>query len=115
MNTFGMRLREIRLEKNLTQKELANLFKLSESSIGMYERDEREPSFKLTNELADHFQVTTDYLFGRTINRRTEEENPPFYGEPGEYTEDELEVIEDALRRYREMKKKLIYQIKNNK
>lgn len=115
MATFGNRLREIRLANNLTQKEFASLFKLSESAIGMYERDEREPSFKLANEIADRFEVTTDYLFGRTDNRRSEETNLSFYGGPGEYTEDEIEVIEDALRRYREMKNKLIHQIEDNK
>ncbi|WP_340395270.1 helix-turn-helix transcriptional regulator [Paenibacillus sp. FSL E2-0177] len=115
MATFGNRLREIRLANNLTQKELAVLFKLSESAIGMYERDEREPSFKLANEIADRFEVTTDYLFGRTDIIRSEETNLSFYGGPSEYTEDEIEVIEDALRRYREMKSKLIHQIEDNK
>ncbi|MGP0583656.1 helix-turn-helix domain-containing protein [Paenibacillus timonensis] len=68
MATFGQRLREIRTEHNLTQKDLAKMFKVSESAIGMYERDEREPSFKFTNDVADRFGVTTDYLHGRTDN-----------------------------------------------
>lgn len=65
MTTFGQRLREIRNEHNLTQKDLAKMFKVSESAIGMYERDEREPSFKFTNEVADRFEVSVDYLLGR--------------------------------------------------
>ncbi|WP_256872487.1 helix-turn-helix domain-containing protein [Paenibacillus sp. 79R4] len=68
MATFGQRLREIRTNNNLTQKQFAQMFKVSESAIGMYERDEREPPFKFTNEVADHFKVTTDYLHGRTDN-----------------------------------------------
>ncbi len=52
------------------------MFQLSESAIGMYERDEREPSFKLTNEIADRFNVSTDYLLGRTDNTR-----PTDYGD----------------------------------
>lgn len=71
MATFGQRLREIRTEKKLTQKDFAELFKLSESAIGMYERDEREPSFKLTNQIADRFEVTTDYLLGRADKPRS--------------------------------------------
>lgn len=66
MATFGQKLRAIRTENNLTQKDLAKMFKVSESAISMYERDEREPSFKFTNEVANRFNVTTDYLLGRT-------------------------------------------------
>ncbi len=66
MGTFGSRLKHLRKSKKLTQKNLADIFKLAESTISMYERDEREPSFELTNKLADYFGVTTDYLHGRT-------------------------------------------------
>jgi transcriptional regulator with XRE-family HTH domain len=75
MATFGQRLREIRTEHNLTQKDLAKMFKVSESAIGMYERDEREPSFKFTNDVADRFGVTTDYLHGRTDKRGSKSSN----------------------------------------
>ncbi|MBY0117902.1 helix-turn-helix domain-containing protein [Paenibacillus xylanexedens] len=68
MATFGQKLRAIRTGNNLTQKDLATIFKVSESAIGMYERDEREPSFKFINDVADRFEVTTDYLLGRTSN-----------------------------------------------
>ncbi|WP_145047906.1 helix-turn-helix domain-containing protein [Paenibacillus xylanexedens] len=68
MATFGQKLRAIRTENNLTQKDLAKIFKVSESAIGMYERDEREPSFRFTNDVADRFGVTADYLLGRTDN-----------------------------------------------
>jgi transcriptional regulator with XRE-family HTH domain len=70
--TLGKRLRFLRKKKNMTQKDLADVFNLSESTIGMYERDEREPSFEFVRQLADFFNVTTDYLLGRTDNP-----NPP--------------------------------------
>lgn len=80
--TFGKRLRFLRKKKNMTQKDLADVFNLSESTIGMYERDEREPSFEFVRQLADFFNVTTDYLLGRTelphgytTETKTEEEN----------------------------------------
>lgn len=66
MGSFGQRLREIRNKSSMTQKEFAKIFKLSESAIGMYERDEREPSFKLVNEISDHFDVTIDFLLGKS-------------------------------------------------
>jgi HTH-type transcriptional regulator, competence development regulator len=79
---FGKRLRFLRKKRNMTQKDLADVFNLSESTIGMYERDEREPSFEFVRQLADFFNVTTDYLLGRTdlphgytTEIKTEEEN----------------------------------------
>lgn len=64
MTLFGNQLRELRVKHNLTQRDLANKLKSSESAIGMYERNEREPSFEITKKLADIFDVTTDYLLG---------------------------------------------------
>lgn len=106
MATFGQRLRDLRVKHNLTQKELANIFKVSESSIGMYERDEREPSFKLTNEIADYFEVTTDYLHGRSDNPKGYESGMFFYGGSDKYTPDEIAEMEAALERYRAMKER---------
>lgn len=63
---FGERLRSLREEKKMTQKELAKLFKIAESTVSMYERGEREPSFELVNKLANFFSVSTDYLLCRT-------------------------------------------------
>ncbi|MUG45478.1 helix-turn-helix domain-containing protein [Paenibacillus woosongensis] len=107
MATFGQRLRTLRIENNLTQKDLAKLFKVSESAIGMYERDEREPSFKLTNQIADHFNVTTDYLHGRTNKPDSYETNMSFYGGSKNYTPDEIAVMEATLKAYREQLKKM--------
>lgn len=60
-------------KRKLTQKDLAEQFKLGESTIGMYERDEREPSFEFVKQLADFFDVTTDYLLGRTDDPNPQE------------------------------------------
>lgn len=68
MSGFGNRLRKLRIDKGLTQKQLGRLFKLSESAVGMYERGEREPSFEQTKSFAEYFGVTTDYLLGTAEN-----------------------------------------------
>lgn len=78
MASLGQRLREIRTAHKLTQKDLAKMLKVSESAIGMYERDEREPSIKLTNEIADRFGVTIDYLHGRTNNPQPSDQSHQF-------------------------------------
>lgn len=115
MATFGQRLREIRTANNLTQKDFAKLFKVSESAIGMYERDEREPSYKLANEIADKFEVSTDYLFGRTDDPKPFKPNLSFFGGPEGWTEDELEEAEAAVKRYREMKERAAREAEKNK
>lgn len=62
MTTFGKRLKALRKDKKLTQKELSKKLKISESAVGMYERDEREPSFDLVNEIVDELDTTNGYL-----------------------------------------------------
>lgn len=71
MKTFGGRLRYLRVKQNLTQKQLGSSLKISESAIGMYERDEREPSFELVARVADYFDVSVDWLLVRTNNPST--------------------------------------------
>ena len=76
--TFGQVLRLLRKECRMTQKQLADVFKISESTIGMYERDQREPSFEMQEAFADYFNVDMDYLMGRSDIRRviSYSENP---------------------------------------
>lgn len=69
MATFGERLRELRIEAKKTQEDLAKTFNVSESAVGMYERNQRTPSQEMTKVIADHFDVTTDYLMGRSDYR----------------------------------------------
>lgn len=66
------RLKELRKEKSISQRDLANALKLSPSTIAMYEVGQREPDNEILNRIADYFNVTTDYLLGRT-----DEKNKP--------------------------------------
>lgn len=65
MKTFGNIIRDLRKQKGITQKELAQSLKLSESTIGMYERNERQPDYNTLIRIADYFKVSTDFLLGR--------------------------------------------------
>lgn len=60
------RLRRLRTERMLTQAALGEELGLSESTVCLYERGDREPSFNTLCRLADFFGVTTDYLLGRS-------------------------------------------------
>ena len=61
-----IRLRELRAEKGVSLRELAQKLGLSYSSVGKYERNEAQPSFDILFKLADFFNVTIDYLIGYT-------------------------------------------------
>lgn len=68
MSTFGERLKMLREEKMLTQDALGKIFDLYQSTIGYYETNKKEPSQKTVLKLTDFFNVSTDYLLGRTNN-----------------------------------------------
>lgn len=64
MDSFGKRLTECRKAKNLSQKELAEIFNTSHTTIGKYERDEMIPSIDAAKKLAKILDTTVGYLLG---------------------------------------------------
>jgi transcriptional regulator with XRE-family HTH domain len=58
----GMRLITLRLEKNITQKELAEALSIDKSLISQYEGEIIKPDYVLIQRLADFFDVTVEYL-----------------------------------------------------
>ena len=68
--SFGERLAFLRDGKLLTQNELAQLTKISRSRLSLYEINKREPDLETIKQLADFFEVTTDYLLCRTDEPR---------------------------------------------
>ena len=65
MGNFANVFKELRIKSGLTQQEMADKLKISRSSIGMYEKGEREPSFELLEAIADYFNVDMNYLLGK--------------------------------------------------
>lgn len=63
---FGNRLRQLRKAKGLTQAELAKLLSIGESTISFYESGKRQPDYETLIRIADLFNVSVDYLLGRT-------------------------------------------------
>jgi transcriptional regulator with XRE-family HTH domain len=66
LNTFGNILRELRKEKGLSGKELADVLKVHKGSISNWETDRRSPDKEMLNTIAEYFGVSVDYLLGRT-------------------------------------------------
>ncbi|MGI6317304.1 MAG: helix-turn-helix domain-containing protein [Dethiobacteria bacterium] len=67
---FKDRLRKLRKELNLTQKELGKNVNLAESTISHYENGIRMPDSTILEEFANLFKVSVDYLLCRTNNRK---------------------------------------------
>lgn len=63
---YALRLAELRGAKGLTQQQLADLTGLTRGRLNNYEQGTREPDLVTLQSLADFFEVTTDYLLGRT-------------------------------------------------
>ena len=66
------RLKELRKERGLNQRELALYLKLSPSTIAMYETGQRIPDADTLEKLADYFNVSVDFILGRTDTPRPE-------------------------------------------
>lgn len=61
------KIRSLRLQHNMTQKELSDIMKVSVVSIGCWENGSKNPSMDAIISLAKTFNVTTDYLLGITV------------------------------------------------
>ena len=114
MPKFCERLRTLRTNKGLSQQDFAKQLGISKSSVNMYERGEREPSFEMLELIADYFNVDMDYLLGKSeftnkfqwlqiMNSSQSATNVlKIAGRDGSYqehamTDDETEVLKDRL------------------
>ncbi len=66
MKIFAERLRELRIDKGLSQRGLAKQTSLSPSAIMQWENESRVPNAEAVVTLATYFEVSTDYLLGLT-------------------------------------------------
>ena len=69
MPTFANRLKELRLAKGATQKNMAEWLGITERNYQRYEYGLVDPVASNVSRLADYFNVTADYLLGRTDRR----------------------------------------------
>lgn len=66
---MGEKLKSLRIEKKLTQKQVADRIGLAISAVSSYESGTRYPSYDVLVKLALIFHVSTDYLLGMTDKR----------------------------------------------
>ena len=63
-NILGQRIRNLREDNDLTQRDLSQLIGLTPKMISFYENNQRTPPVDILLKLAKIFHVTTDYLLG---------------------------------------------------
>lgn len=100
------RLKELRIEKGLLQSDVAKVIHKSDRMVGFYENEKRDMGTETLALLADFFNVSIDYLLGKTDIRKTdaeikEEFNSTYYKETEGLTEEE---IAEAIRFYKQIK-----------
>jgi len=103
----GKRIKDMRLEKGMSQQELGDLIGVTKVSICGYENGTRTPSLETFGILADIFETTTDYLLGREVSVVNEEGNEYI----GSISRDDIEIIQE-LRHYPNLYSKLIKDVK---
>ena len=65
------RLKKLRKERNISQLKLAIDLNMNQNSISRYENNERESDYETLIKFADYFDVSLDYLLGRTDEMKT--------------------------------------------
>ncbi|EGO63047.1 helix-turn-helix domain-containing protein [Acetonema longum] len=65
---FGFRLRELRQGHKISVPQLADTFKIHKGTVSNLELGKKSPSIDLAVALADYFNVSLDYLVGRSDN-----------------------------------------------
>lgn len=92
------RIKQLRKQKGLTQKEMAEAVGVGVSTVAMWESGKRTPSFKLLNDLSDLFEKSIDYILGTSDDDRSPKLNDAQIERLGTW-EIQSELI-DILRQY---------------
>ncbi len=61
---YGIRIKELRKEKKLTQKQLADILEVDFRTVSFWESETYEPSIKQLIKLCGFFEVSADYIIG---------------------------------------------------
>ncbi len=64
-NLFATRLKELRIENNLSQAKLASMIGASQKAIDFWEKGINEPKISYLISLSEVFKVSCDYLLGK--------------------------------------------------
>lgn len=105
------RIKELRMQKGLLQKDLAVILKVAQNTLSYWEQGKFQPDTDTLKKLADYFNVSVDYLLGRTDNPDTldaqlEGVDFALYGEVKDLTDEEKEKILEFVKFTKSQRKK---------
>lgn len=66
----GMRIRDLREDKDLTQKEIAEYLHIKQNTYSQYENGQRQIPLELLISLAKYYGTSTDYILGLTDEKK---------------------------------------------
>lgn len=72
-NILGKRIKQLRNEANLTQEEFGIPYNIKKSTVSQYESGSSRPDDELKKRIASDYNVSLDWLMGRTDNRNNTE------------------------------------------
>lgn len=67
MKYIGKIIKKLRVSRNISQPELADILEISASMMGMIEQGRRKPNDEVKLKICDFFNISMDYLMGRSI------------------------------------------------
>ena len=102
---IGQTIRDLRKQRKMSQTELAKILHVSQQTVTAWETGKAEPSSSAISNLADYFNVTTDYLLGRpekkdddTKTADIEDDDVIFTYEGRRIPKEDLELIRRIMR-----------------
>ncbi|MCZ0892012.1 helix-turn-helix transcriptional regulator [Ligilactobacillus saerimneri] len=106
---IGQKIRDLRKQRKMSQTELANILHVSQQTVTAWETGKAEPASSAVANLADYFNVTTDYLLGRPEEKKDDgidhtalekaiDEARSFDGKP--MSDHDREIVRNILKGY---------------
>ncbi len=89
--TYAIKLRSLRLGAGLSQYDLAKKLNISQANIGRYEKAVTFPSVEVMIKIADYFDTTLDFFFGRDLRRKRQAKQRQFRGNLQEAIKEEIQ------------------------
>ena len=93
----GERLRKIRKDKGITQKELAEIIGINKATVSLYEKNINEPNDSVKGKMARYFKVSMDYLTGVIDEEVSYYDESIFMKLPGGISKDERRLMNDMM------------------
>lgn len=91
--SFGSRLKALRLERKMTQAELAKKINLSKANVSKYEADLVEPNLDTLAMISVLFDVSINYLLGLSQKTCIDEKTEKLINSYSDLNEDELKKV----------------------